>query len=206
MELICKYCTSIRKNANSHRNHERLCRDNPERQSTAFTSGSYAKVHKRTNQYVKARQLGLPIPVVSIETRQKLATNNKNRSVEFNKQNGKKISAAINKKVQEGTWHTSLARKMHINYKGVDLHGKWEYNYCMWLDAHNISWVRPSETFEYIFEEKVRRYKPDFFLPETNEYIEIKGYKTEKDAAKWAQFPLSLRVLMKKELKELGVI
>lgn len=44
-------------------------------------------------------------------------------------------------------------------------------------------------------------------LPETDEYIEIKGYKTIKDEAKWSQFPShrKLRVLMKKELLELGV-
>ena len=38
--------------------------------------------------------------------------------------------------------------------------------------------------------------------------LKIKGYKTEKDIAKWEQFPThrKLKVYMCKELKELGLI
>jgi PAB1-binding protein PBP1 len=53
--------------------------------------------------------------------------------------------------------------------------------------------------------EKNRKYTPDFYLTESDEYIEIKGYKTEKDKAKWSQFPKNkkLIVLTASELKDI---
>ena len=62
------------------------------------------------------------------------------------------------------------------------------------------------ESFEYNFENKVRHYTPDFYLTDSDTYIEIKGFKTEKDDAKWKQFSKKLIVLTKAELKELGII
>ena len=55
---------------------------------------------------------------------------------------------------------------------------------------------------------KELRYTPDFFLPETSQYIEIKGYKVPKDEAKWEQFPkdAKLKILMKQDLKDLNII
>ena len=35
-EYICKFCGKVCKNANSLRNHERLCKENPNRQESAF--------------------------------------------------------------------------------------------------------------------------------------------------------------------------
>lgn len=68
-------------------------------------------------------------------------------------------------------------------------------------------WQRCKESFGYEFENKKRKYTPDFYLPESNEYVEVKGYKTEKDLAKWSQFPPNkkLKVLMKEELLALGL-
>ena len=117
----------------------------------------------------------------------------------------RKISETVQSKVRNGTWHTSLAKRMHYTYKGVDLHGKWELKYAQWLDNREIKWIRCKQTFEYIIENKAHRYMPDFYLPETDEYIEIKGYKTNKDIAKWSQFPHKLTVLMRSELRKIGI-
>jgi hypothetical protein len=48
---------------------------------------------------------------------------------------------------------------------------------------------------------------PDFYLIESDTYVEVKGYKTEKDEAKWNQFPKhrKLKILMKEDLISLGV-
>ena len=37
-EFICKFCEKVCKNANSLRNHERLCKQNPNRQFTLFST------------------------------------------------------------------------------------------------------------------------------------------------------------------------
>ena len=97
---------------------------------------------------------------------------------------------------------------MHYKYNDIDLDGSWEYKYAIWLDKNNIKWIRPTIRFEYHLDNKIHYYTPDFYLLETDEYIEVKGYKTAKDDAKWAEFPADkkLKILFKKDLKELGII
>lgn len=69
--LICKYCHKECKNDNSLRNHERLCKENPNRQFTIFRDPEFQKINAG-NQYTKAKRLGLDAPVISDETREKL--------------------------------------------------------------------------------------------------------------------------------------
>lgn len=204
---ICKFCNNERKNANSLRNHERLCKENPNRQNSADWNNKNGNLGK-SNQYIKAKALGLAAPIVSEENKQKARERNLARPPEFYIKNGAKISNTIRQKVKDGTWHTSLAKKMHHQYKGASLHGTWEVAYAKYLDANKIIWERNTKSFPYVYKDVNRRYTPDFYLPDTNEYVEIKGYKTEKDEAKWTQFPQNevLRVLMHKDLKSLGII
>lgn len=122
------------------------------------------------------------------------------------RRNRKKISEAIQKKVKEGTWHVSLAKNMWKIYKGIKFHGNWEVEYAKWLDRNEIRWRRPTETFQYEFQEKKRRYTPDFYLVDEQIYVEIKGYETEKDRAKWKQFPLKHKVIKKEEFKNIGIV
>lgn len=42
-----------------------------------------------------------------------------------------------------------------------------------------------------------------FFIKCKNLYIEIKGYETERDKAKWKQFPKKLKIVRKKEIYEI---
>lgn len=116
------------------------------------------------------------------------------------------LSEKILSKVANGTWHISFSKARRYDYKGVQLHGLWEVAYAEYLDKHNTKWSRPVEMFPYEFEGKKRNYTPDFYLPETDEYIEIKGYPTPKDRAKWAAFSKKLRIVFGKELFELGLI
>jgi hypothetical protein len=97
---------------------------------------------------------------------------------------------------------------MHVNYNGTDLHGSWEVAYARYLDLNSIKWIRNKDSFTYTFGGKERKYTPDFYLVDTDEYVEIKGYKTEKDIAKWEQFPKhrTLVVLMGPELTSLNII
>lgn len=203
--MHCQYCNKVCKNHNSFINHERLCPNNPDRKPSYFETHN-PRSYKRSNGYIKAKENGTTF-IVKDETREKQRAHIKTRSDEWNRENGKKISETINRKVSEGAWHTSLARRMHINYNGVDLHGKWELRYAQYLDANHIIWERNTKQFPYMFNGKLRKYTPDFYLPETNQYVEVKGYTTQKDLAKWEQFPASetLIVLTKKELKLLGI-
>lgn len=199
----CIFCNKECKNNNSLSNHQTRCKENPNRKNPSVWAARNRKGIPSWNKGL----IGDERLKHSDETKKKISEKTKQRSVDWNRENGKRISEAIRKKVSAGTWHTSLAKHMHIDYKGNNLHGSWELKYVMYLDENNIKWIRNKDSFTYLFEGKERKYTPDFYLPESDEYIEIKGYKTEKDSAKWSQFPFhrKLKILMKQELISLGI-
>jgi len=160
------------------------------------------------NQYTKAKELGLAKPLVTDETRKKISVFISQRNLNEKEESKEKRKNTIKQKIMDGQWHVSLAKKMHHNYQGVDLHGTWELYYAKFLDKNKIEWERCKEVFSYTFDGQIKNYTPDFFLVESKEYVEIKGYVTEKDVAKWKQFPkdLTLKVLKRKDLKDLNII
>jgi predicted nuclease of restriction endonuclease-like RecB superfamily len=52
------------------------------------------------------------------------------------------------------------------------MRSNWEVAYAKWLDKQNIKWQYEQQTFDL----GDTTYTPDFYLPETDTYIEIKGY------------------------------
>jgi len=117
-----------------------------------------------------------------------------------------KIAKTVKQKISNGDWHVSFSKRRIHERNGVKFHGTWELRYSIWLDEQGINWIRNEKSFPYYFNEVQRQYTPDFFLPEQNLYIEIKGYETEKDRAKWLSFPYPLIVIKGNDLKLLGVI
>lgn len=200
--LNCKYCDSERKNKNSLAQHEIRCKENPER----INPSDYATGNRKGCLAWNSGKTG--VYKHSDESKLKMSEKMLKRPKEWFKENGKKVSETIQTKVAEGTWHTSLAKNMHYNYNGVDLHGTWELKYAQYLDKNNIKWIRCKEQFDYFYDGKNRKYTPDFYLIESDEYIEIKGFKTDKDSSKWKQFPKDkiLKVLLKEDLQVLNII
>jgi len=67
--------------------------------------------------------------------------------------------------------------------KFVAVQGTYELKYSKYLNENNINWVRSRKiSIQYVKEDNViKNYYPDFYLPQTDEYIEIKGYFFLKD-------------------------
>ena len=61
--------------------------------------------------------------------------------------------------------------------------GTWEYNVAKKLNELGILWIR-NKRMNYIQNGIKRIYNPDFYLPDTNEYIEVKGFFYDKDKIK----------------------
>lgn len=100
-------------------------------------------------------------------------------------------------------------------YENIEIlvQGTWEKKYAEWLNEKQIPWTKKHELrISYVDDNGIQRYyHPDFYLPETNEYIEIKGYYSDKCKRKielvLEQNPdKKLIVLMKAELKALGIM
>lgn len=99
-------------------------------------------------------------------------------------------------------------RCKHIKYTKkdgtvVDLQGSWELKFVVFLDEQKIEWKRNRVGYKYNFKGKEHLYFPDFHLPQYDVYVEVKGYETDKDRAKWNHFPFKLLVVKQKEIQDL---
>ena len=99
-------------------------------------------------------------------------------------------------------------RGVHIEMNGtiVWLDSSYELRFVNLLNSFEISWVKNRRKFPYEYGNSKFMYIPDFYLPEMNIWIEIKGWLKDKDLAKWKYFPYSLKVIKLKELEVLEKI
>lgn len=65
---------------------------------------------------------------------------------------------------------------------------KLEYIFAMWLDKNEAIWEYENYTFSYdATDGKIRHYTPDFYFPEFDFFIELKGRKFENTEHKIKQ-------------------
>jgi hypothetical protein len=135
----------------------------------------------------------------------------KYKNLEHSKENKEKISSGMRKAVLEGRQKTLKPYGKfckifhHISWLGNEeiLHGGWELKVALFLDSKKIKWNKPRNSFTYVWLNKKHEYFPDFFLKDYQNYIEVKGQKTERDEAKWSQFSEKLLILDHKHINNL---
>lgn len=197
--LYCQHCGKECKSLNSLINHERLCKENPNRQESPFVNYNKNRI-EYSNQFIKAKQEGYEI-IVSEETRKKISLNwlGKHHKTETKEL----IQKTIDDKIKNNKWHNNFGIK--IKYKNDYFDSSWEIEFVKYLDSKNIKWKRPKNAFNYYWNNSNHKYYPDIYLPEYNLYIEIKGIPSERDYAKWSQFPENLDIYDSEDLYNLGL-
>lgn len=193
--LKCKYCGRVCKNRNSLAQHEIRCKENPNRIKIKSNSSNFIEYNKlvklgkrkASNQFIKAKELGLPKPIITEETREKLGRTWRGKTLPT--QMKEKISEGMQRAVRlyPDSYSSSNVngRVKKVIYKDIILDSQWEVDFAIWLDEKQIVWERPNKGFEYIYEDKKHIYYPDFYLPQLDIYVEVKGYKRERDEYKW---------------------
>lgn len=203
---ICKYCGKTCKNKNSLAQHEIRCKENPNKINLEYLSNrDYSNINfNPSNQFIKAKELGLPIPKMSDETKQKISNVWKGRK--HTKETKEKISKTMQQVVKNkpdsynGVNINGKVKK--YKYNNVSLDGTWELTFAQYLDKNNIKWERPHKGFEYIWNNDKHIYYPDFYLTDYNVYIEIKGFETERDYIKWKSLS-NLIIIKRKEINDI---
>lgn len=160
-DYICKFCGKICKNANSLRNHERLCKSNPERQESSWVKfnherGAWNKgLTKETDERLKLRG-------------EKLSNNYKN-GVIINANKGKHHT-------EEEKKNLSIKRKQFLK-ENPD-----KVPYL--LNHHSKGDSYPEKYFKEVLENEKIEYKQnyyqigyflDFAWPDRKLYLEIDG-------------------------------
>ena len=88
------------------------------------------------------------------------------------------------------------------NSEGFYYESTWELAFIKYCLKSNVKIERNKKGFVYWYQDKKHLYYPDFYLPEADLFIEIKGYMREPDREleKWNQFPHKLDIYNKKKL------
>jgi hypothetical protein len=92
-------------------------------------------------------------------------------------------------------------------YKNIWMRSSWEAAYAKYLTKNHIKWQYESKTFDL----GNMTYTPDFYLPETDTYVEIKGWWRDKAKIKFELFKSiyykkKIRILFQKDLRKLKII
>ncbi len=94
-----------------------------------------------------------------------------------------------------------------FKYNKKYFRSSWEANFAKWCDLSNVKWDYESRTFHL----GDCTYTPDFYLPEFDLWIEIKGYWRKDAKEKFTKFKrlfkeINIEVFEKNKLSEIGVI
>jgi hypothetical protein len=168
--LICQFCQKECKSENSLRNHERCC---PKNLNRSYKNGMLGK--KGNNQYAKAAQLGNIVP----EAWNKGLPGTflgKTHTAETKHKISQKLS--INNKGGRAKWYEVAGQKVQ---------GTWERNVALKFEELGIEWIKlkvNKDTLEYVMDNKVRCYTPDFYLPKYDVLLEVKGHWWGRDREK----------------------
>lgn len=162
--LNCQFCGKLCKNKNSLINHERVCKENPDRQlirregfnnkgRTAWNKGLTAE----TSPGIMKRTITLK----------------------------KRIDAG---EISYGGYREGSARNYKYGYyQGILCDSSWELAFLLYHLDNNLNIKRNTDYFEYTYNGKVHKYFPDFIID--NVYYEIKGRYFDPVESKLAQFP-----------------
>jgi hypothetical protein len=158
------------------------------------------------NQWTKAKETGIPY-IIKDSTRLKLSISAKTgndikwKNSDFRKKHSEAMKKAV-KQYPDSYTSSNRGRTKQIIEDGIKFQGKWELEFYQYCKINSIEIKRPNEWFEYEWN-GIRKYFPDFYLPKLDLYIEVKGYETDRDRAKWKYFPKKLRVIRSKDIKEI---
>jgi len=213
--LNCKYCNKECKNNNSVAQHEIRCKLNINKidvKSNFILYNEKVKnnqiIKENTNQYTKAKNLGNEIPVISDETRMKLSDAGKKQIWTQARRNNHSIAmieATIkypdSYSANNVCGRTKLIDSIDSYNNKTKLNGSWEFYVSILLNYLNINWTNIiEEKIYYIWENKKRIYYPDFYLPDFDLYIEVKGYERPRDLEKWKVIQNRLLIFKKQDI------
>lgn len=195
---ICKFCNKECKNPNSLRNHERLCKSNPNRQQSPFENLTIQQTKKKSNQFISGKQTAH-----SDETKLKIskAASKQVKSDETKR----KLSIAAKKNGLGG--HTSKRRIFFEKNDGttVYLQSSYEIEFATILEELGIEWSRPDPFIWLDENNEEHRYYPDFkvgnvYIDTKNDYLAV--YDLPKINTVREQNNIDLRIVTKEMINK----
>jgi len=182
---ICRFCSKLCKNDNSLRNHERLCKSNPNyseniKKHFCWPKGKptwNASLTADTDERVKFT-IQRAVESQSIDRLnhpEKYTGRGKTTERELDRRN--KLST-VAKKRQFGGLTEGSGRGKKGRYKGYYCDSTYELVWIIYNLDHGITFKRNTKAYIYEYNGKKHKYYPDFEL-EDKSLVELKGYHTD---------------------------
>ena len=117
------------------------------------------------------------------------------------------LSTANTNPINGELYYDIVFHHFNIYYKTINFRSSWEANFAKWCDGSGIKWEYEPKAFNL----GNTTYRPDFYLPEFDCWIEIKGYWRKDAREKVNKFislnpSINFKLFEKQELQEIGVI
>jgi hypothetical protein len=149
------------------------------------------KASEETGQKISAALKGKPWkakdPETEIERRRKISEKMKNNPNAGGYREGPGVG--------KGGWYESeIAGRVYLD-------SSFEKRVAQCLDKHSLQWERNKEKFPYEYNGKRHFYTPDFVV--NGMFVEVKGWISDRDLAKWEHFPFNLNILTEGEIIEM---
>lgn len=191
--MNCIFCNKECKNQNSLRNHERLCKLNPNRQQSSFCKYNKEKDHAWNKDLTKETSQSVAKGALSLKEWYKThpgTFKGKHHSQEAKQ----KISLKLG-------YNNNGNRSKKGYYKGVWCESQYELVWVIYNLDHNIKFERFKGYYPYYLPDGSKHnYFPDFILSDGS-LVEIKGYHTELvDIKRKAVTDRTLIILYKEDL------
>jgi hypothetical protein len=196
----CKFCGIENHNKNSLSKHQLRCTKNPNKIKYIPSYGMLGKKHSvESKRLIGLKSTGREKSDLTLqklkEARLKYWTS------ETRAKQGERMRKAVVDN-PESYCAGNQGRVKTYEIDGMKLKGKWEVKFYLWCKQHDIITERPLTGFEYEWN-GTRLYFPDFYLPAFDLYVEVKGFETDRDQAKWSAFPHKLGIVRKNEIKQI---
>ena len=98
----------------------------------------------------------------------------------------------------------------YFRYNQIHFHSSWEANFAKWCDCSGIKWQYEPKAFELNINNKLTTYTPDFYLPEFDLWIEIKGYWYQDAKQKFdiwkLQYSVKYNIFDRDKLQNMSII
>lgn len=182
--LYCKFCSKECHSRNSLLNHQKRCKDNPER----LTSEIFAPGHVGFQKGKSAWNKGL-----TKETDKRLAA--LSQKIKIIKKNNPQVNcgraSTPEKEAERRAKISDYAKSRNFGgltprsgrgkkgwYKGYFCDSTYELVYVIYNIDHNVSFQRCERCYPYTIDGEQHNYYPDFELSDGS-LVEIKGYHTD---------------------------
>jgi len=178
-EHVCEYCSQEFETGGKKAGHMSNCKLNPKYEQNLVTRGANIRKALTGNRLSLQHKASVSKGMLKAykEGRIDVNTNPSGRS--------------------KKQWYTNWLGNSEF------LHSSWELVVAEALDKHKIVWNKAKRGYKYTWSGEEHSYFPDFYLSSYDLFVEVKGYKTERDTAKWQAFPDKLVVLMRNEIERI---